>query len=246
MDKSLFVAMGSQRNALKELEILGNNLANANTTGFRADYEVVKQNHVAKNEKMDTRVYPSVARSYTDFTPGPVFNTGRDLDVALVGKAMLSVQSKSGKEGYTRAGSLQLSPDGVLTTAKGELVMGTKGLITIPKSERVEIGQDGTVSIKPEGTTDMVPIAKLKLVAPELSKLQKGEDGLFYSMNGQAVEDDPNLRLTTGALEGSNVDTVSTLIKLIDISRQYEIHSNFIKNASDQASEANSLLNVKA
>ncbi len=246
MDKSLFVSMSGQRNSLKELEILSNNLANSNTPGFRADYEVIKQNHIVSGDTMETRVYPSLGRSYTDFKPGPMLQTGRDLDVALQGKGMIAVQSHSGKEGYTRAGNFEISGDGLLTTAKGEMVMGNKGAITIPKTERVNISRDGTVSIMPVGTNDMVPIAKIKLVNPPLHELQKGTDGLFYLNGGQSVESDPDIRLTSGSLEGSNVDTVDTLVKLIDVSRQYEIHSNFIKNLAEQAANANRLLDQKA
>lgn len=246
MDKSLFVAMGSQRNSLKALEILSNNLANANTPGFRADYEVVKQNHLSEQDKMETRVYPSIGSSYTDFKPGPMLQTGRDLDVAIHGSGMIAVQSRSGKEGYTRAGNLEVSPDGVLMTAKGEYVLGANGIITLPKNERVKIGQDGIVSIKPLGEIDMVPLTKMKLVNPSINQLQKGEDGLFYLKAEGSVEADPDVKLTAGSLEGSNVNTVETLIKLIDISREYEIHSNFIKNLSDQSIAANKLLDAKA
>lgn len=246
MDKSLFVSMSSQRNSLKELEILSNNLANSNTPGFRADYEVIKQNHVVSGDKMETRVYPSIGRSYTDFKPGPILQTGRELDVALQGNGMIAVQSHTGKEGYTRAGNLEISGDGLLTTAKGEMVMGLKGAITIPKTERVNISQDGTVAIMPQGTNDMVPIAKIKLVNPPVHQLQKGVDGLFYLNGGQSADIDPDVKLTSGSIEGSNVDTVDTLIKLIDISRKYEIHSNFIKNLAEQATQANRLLDQKA
>lgn len=246
MDKSLFVAMGSQRNSLKQLEILSNNLANANTPGFRADFEVVKQNHLSDNDSMETRVYTSVGSTYTDFKPGPILQTGRELDLAIHGHGMFAVQSHSGKEGYTRAGNLDISPDGVLMTAKGEYILGDKGIITIPKSERVEIGTDGTVSIKPLGEPNMVALTKLKLVNPDQSKLSKGEDGLFYINGEGSAEVDPDVRVASGALEGSNVDTVDTMIRLIDISREYEIHSSFIKNLSDQSAAANKLLDVKA
>lgn len=247
MDKSLFVSMSGQRNSLTELEMLSNDLANSGTIGFKADYEVVKQNHVVKSDdKMETRVYPSVGSSYTDFKQGTILQTGRDLDAAIPGKGMFTVQSRTGKEGYSRAGNFEITADGFLTTSKGEMVLGSNGAINIPKAERLNIAKDGTITIMPLGGTEMVPIAKLKLVNPDVGKLQKGEDGLFYMRDGNLAVEDKSVTVASGALEGSNVNTVETLIKLIDLSRRYEIHSNFVKNLADQASQSNKLLDVKA
>ncbi len=245
MDKALFIGMGGQTTALRELEILTNNLANVNTPGFRADYEVMKQNHIQK-EKMETRVYSSVGGSYTDYKTGPILRTGRDLDVAVSGNGMFAVQSKNGKEGYTRAGNFEVSSEGFLTTASGDMVLGKAGAIQIPQSEMIHIGDDGTVSAKPLGTNDMITIGKLKLVNIIPSKIEKGRDGLFYGKNDMTFPDDPTLKVASGSLEGSNVNPVETLIKLIDISRHYEIHSNFIKNLSEEATAANKLLDVRS
>lgn len=245
MDKALFVGMGGQNNALRELEMLSNNLANVNTPGFRGDYEVVKQHHI-KNEGMESRVYASVGESYTDFKQGPVLKTGRELDLAVSGHGMFAVQSKSGREGYTRAGNFEISGDGFLVNAQGNLVMGDSGMIRIPPAEKVQIGEDGTVSVKPIGEQEMVTIGKIKLIMPDIKNIEKGDDGLFFAKNGATYPDDKNIKIQTGALEGSNVDPVETLIKLIDISRSYDIHSNFIKGLSEQATEANKLLDTKA
>jgi len=245
MDKALFVGMGGQNNAIRELEMLSNNLANVNTPGFRADFETVKQHHIQESG-MESRVYSSLGGTYTDFKQGPILQTGRDLDTAVSGRGMFTVQSKTGKEGYTRAGNFEISSDGFLTTASGDMVLGTSGAIQIPNAERLEIGADGTISIKPVGETDLVTIGRLKLVNPDYNNLEKGVDGLFYDRNGGVLEPDNNLKVVTGSLEGSNVNPVDTLIKLIDLSRNYEIHSNFIKNLSEQSAESNKLLDMKA
>jgi len=247
MDKALFVGMGGQKNSLDQMAILSNNLANINTPGFRADYEVMKSHHInGQSDGMETRVLASVGKSYTDFAKGPVFRTERDLDLAIVDKGMFAIQSKTGKEGYTRAGNFNLTPDGFLTTASGEMVMGKTGVIKLPPAERVKIGQDGTVSVKPMGEIDYVTIGQLKLVNPDLQQLEKGHDGLFYMPEGSRVESDQIVTVDAGALEGSNVNAVETLVHLIDISRQYETHTNLIKSLSEQASHSNKLLNTKA
>jgi flagellar basal-body rod protein FlgF len=244
MDKAMYIGMGGQTNALKELEILTNNLANVNTPGFRGDYEVMKQNHIQKGG-MESRVYSSLGNSYTDFKQGPILRTGRDLDIAVSGKGMIAIQSNTGKECYTRAGNLDISADGILTTSTGEMVLGRSGVIRVANAEKVNIADDGTVSIKIRGTNEITTVGKIKLALIEGSKVEKGKDGNFYGKNGQTFPDDANLKVTTGTLEGSNVNPVETLIKLIDISRNYEIHSNFIKNLSEQAISSNKLLDVK-
>jgi flagellar basal-body rod protein FlgF len=244
MDKALFIGMGGQTNSLKELELLTNNLANVNTPGFRADYETMKQTHLKKSG-METRVYASLGHSYTDFKQGSVLRTGRDLDVAVSGKGFFTVQSQSGREGYTRAGNFEVSSDGFLTTVTGEMLLGNSGAIQVNNAEKIRIGDDGTVAIKPIGGDDVAIVGKLKMVNPDIRQLEKGKDGFFYAKNSVKYDDDPTVKVTSGALEGSNVNPVETLIKLIDISRNYEIHANFIKNLSEQAVAANKLLDVK-
>lgn len=244
MDKALYIGMGGQTSSLKELEIMTNNLANVNTPGFRADYEIMNQYHM-KNPGMETRVYSSVGGTYTDMRQGPIYKTGRDLDVALANQGMFAVQSASGKEGYTRAGSFDMSADGFLVTSSGQMVLGTSGAIQVANAEKITIGSDGTVAIKPIGSADTINIGKLKLVNINDVKLSKGKDGLFYAEEGQTLQDDPKIKVHSGSLEGSNVNPVETLIKLIDISRHYEIHSNMIKNMAEGASAANKLLDVK-
>jgi len=245
MDKALFVGMGGQRNAMKELEILSNNLANVNTPGFRADYETTKSFY-QKQEGLETRVYPQLGKTYSDFKQGPVLSTGRDLDVAIFGKGMFAVQSNTGQEGYTRAGNFEVSADGFLTTARGEVVIGDGGVIKIPESERIEIGKDGTISVRPLGEKDMIAVAKLKVIMPEYSNMEKQQDGLFYPKDGKKYQSDLNAKVASGSLEGSNVNPIDTLVKLIDLSRRYEIHSNVIKNLSEDAVGANKLLDMKS
>lgn len=241
MDKAIFLGMNAQESAMHQLEILSNNLANVNTPGFRADYEVLKQNPVGHGT-MGTRVYSSVGQTYTDFKQGPILRTGRELDVAISGEGFLTAQSLSGKEGYTRAGNLTLSREGFLTTQSGEMILGTNGVINIRPSEKIEIASDGTISARYVGADNMVPVARLKLVNPKLSDLHKGKDGLFYTNGDSNVVVSNTVKLTAGAIEESNVNPIDTLTKLIDVSRQYELHANFIKNLTEVADAANRLL----
>lgn len=241
MDKALFLGMNAQSSSMHQLEILTNNLANINTPGFRADYEVVKQNPISNNSN-ETRVYSSIGQSYTDFKQGPILRTGKELDLAISGDGFFAVQSKDGREGYTRSGNFMLSTDGYLVTQTGQLVLGRAGAIRLKNAEKIEISNDGTVSARFEGSNEMVRIGNLKLVTPPQNQLMKGKDGLFYVNGGAPAKPSKDVKLITGAIEGSNVNPIDTLTKLIDVSRSYEIHSNFIRNLSDIAAASNKLL----
>ncbi|MDR3476558.1 MAG: flagellar basal body rod protein FlgF [Gammaproteobacteria bacterium] len=239
-DKAVYIGMTGAKASMHQLEILTNNLANINTTGFRGDYETFKQSPATTNAK-ESRVFSSIGGTFTDFEHGPVLNTGRDLDVAVSGDGFIAVQSKTGKEGYTRAGSLQLN-NGDLLNGAGDFVMGNGGIIHIPPAEKLDIAADGTVSARLKGTTEMVVIDRIKLVTPATSNLEKGVDGLFYTKDGNRVPTDEKIRLIHGALEGSNVNAVDTLTKLIDLSRNFEVHTNVMKTMQEDSDRANQIL----
>src|SRR5688572_2854030 len=119
MDKALFIGTSGEKDSMHQLELITNNLANASTVGFRADFETMKQ-YQAGQHGQQTRVYSTRDRTYSDFKEGPVTDTGRDLDVAVSGAGFISVQNKDGREGYTRAGNFQIK-DGMLKTQAGHL-----------------------------------------------------------------------------------------------------------------------------
>lgn len=243
MDKALFIGMSGADSQMHQLEVLTNNLANVNTPAFRSDSTVSTPFNVNINGQQ-TRIYSKLDKSYTDFSHGALYSTGRDLDVAITGDGFIAVQNKNGEEGYTRAGNLQISANGVLTTASGLPVKGNGGIIAIPQAERVQIAQDGTVLAKLQGTTNLVPVDRIKLTNPQIAGLEKGEDGLFYLPNNTAAQPDLNVRVASQQLEGSNVNAIDTLTKLIDISRQYEFHANMMKSIADNSGVVNQLLEV--
>lgn len=239
----MFIGSHSAKGSMSELEMITNNLANVNTTGFYADHISFKQVDV-KDKLMPTRTYSQAEKSYTDFTPGPILNTGRDLDISVNNKGFIAVQSASGTEAYTRAGDLQIQ-NGMLTTRGGAFVMGQSGPINISSdAQRIFIAADGTISAKIIGQTNPIALDKIKLVSPPIDQLQKGNDGLFYVGNGTTVSPDSNLRVQVGTLEGSNVNPVEALTSLIELSRQFEMRANLLSEMSQQASKGNQLLEV--
>ena len=154
-----------------------------------------------------------------DASPGAITSTGRNLDVAARGNAWLTVQALDGTEAYTRGGSLEVSSDGTLTTRGGLPVLGDGGPLQVPPDTAVSIGADGTVSAKGiDGRT--TAIGKLKLVTPE-SPLQRGDDGLFRGVDGNLPADE-TARVQDGALEGSNVSAVESMVSMIAAARQFE------------------------
>lgn len=242
MDKALFIGTHGAKNTMHEMEVVTNNLANVNTTGFRADFEVMKQYQMKDGEA--SRSYAVRDHTYSDFKAGPLIHTERDLDVAVSGRGFIAVQSKSGKEAYTRAGDLQVR-NGFLTTQSGELIMGQGGLINVGIAERFSIGQDGSISAKIKGAPNFVNINRIKLVSPNLTEIQKGTDGLFYPTgNAGTAKADDKLRVTTGMLEGSNVNPVETLTTLIELSREFEMHTNLMRTMKEDSSKANQILEL--
>lgn len=245
VDTALFVGMTGAKQSMHSLRVISNNLANANTLGFRADYETIKTVPTNQN-KMQTRIYSRPDKTYSDFKQGPIIKTGGDLDIAINGQGFIAVQTKEGKEAYTRAGNLQITKDGLLVTGKGDVVLGSNGVMTIPPSNRISIGERGTISVQPRGQSpnELTTLGNIKLVDIPHNQLQKGVDGLFYLSEGASATASDAVRITSGALEGSNVDPVRALSELIDISRQFEMHTKLMKSIEDNSGKSNQLLNI--
>ncbi|HEC17337.1 MAG TPA: flagellar basal body rod protein FlgF [Sedimenticola sp.] len=243
MDRMLYVAMSGASETLLAQSANNGNLANANTTGFLADLQQFRSMPVF-GDGFPTRVYAMSERPGIDFTPGPVQPTGRDLDVAVRGQSWIAVQAKDGGEALTRAGDLQIDANGLLTTGTGLPVLGNGGPVAIPPAEKIEIGADGTISIRPLGQTpqELAIIDRIKLVTPSLAELEKGLDGLVRLKDGRPAEPDAEARLTTGALEASNVNTVKALVDMIELARRFEMQVKMMKTAQEMDTASDSLL----
>ncbi len=224
MDRMIFLAMNAARQMLNGQAQASNNLANANTTGFKADFEAYRAMPLFGDGE-PTRVFSMAERPGVNFKPGSIEQTGNELDVAISGEGFFAVQTPDGKEAYTRAGDLQIGPAGQLMTANGDAVLGNGGPIALPPSSSIVIGHDGTISVRPIGqeANTLAQVDRLKLVKPALSEVQKGTDGLFRQKNGQPAEIDASVQVVSGALEGSNVNPVAEMMNMIENSRQYEL-----------------------
>ncbi|WPC06580.1 flagellar basal body rod protein FlgF [Pseudomonas benzenivorans] len=237
MDKMLYVAMtGAHNNSLAQ-SAHANNLANISTSGFRRDFEQARSMPVF-GDGLPARVYAMSERPGTDFTPGSLQETGRDLDVAIGGEGWLAVQAADGSEAYVRTASLNVDALGMLRTGSGLPVMGNAGPIAVPPEQKIEIGQDGTISIRALGEAPNVlaEVDRLKLVNPDLKQMEKGSDGLMRIKDGQPVLADAAVRVTSGFLESSNVNAVEEMTAILSLSRQFELQVKMMRTAEDNAS----------
>ncbi len=245
MDEMIYLAMTGAKQTEYAQTINSNNLANASTTGFRADLHAFSSVPI-DGPGVETRVNAVVDSYGTDFSPGPLANTGRDLDIAVKGDGFIAVQAPDGTEAYTRAGDLRMEPGGLLTTGAGHLVLGNGGPVAIPPNGSLHIGDDGTISIQPigQGLETYSPVDRIKLVNPDVSQLQKGPDGLLRLPDGELADADASVEIKSGALEQSNVNVAKTLVNMIELARQYEMQVNVMKSAEENADAAASLMRL--
>jgi len=234
MDHGLYVAMTGAKQIMQAQAINNHNIANLSTIGFRAD-AVSFTSEPIYGPGYATRVNAVAGDAGTDFSSGVMQSTGRDLDIAVNGKGFIAVRGTDGKEAYTRAGDLRVTPTGAVTTAGGLAVLTESGPLVIPPSTQVTIGGDGTVSVVPQGSAPfaVTQVDRIKLVNPATADLQKGEDGLLRLKLGTKAKADDAVTITSGMLESSNVNAAQSLISMIELQRMYELQVKGI-NSTDQ------------
>ncbi|MHC2145040.1 flagellar basal body rod protein FlgF [Pseudomonas sp. PSXD-163] len=234
MDKMLYVAMtGASQNALAQ-KAHANNLANISTTGFQRDLEQARSMPVF-GDSFPARAYAMTERPATDFSPGSMLETGRDLDVAIGGDGFIAVQAPDGSEAYVRTASMNIDALGVLRAANGMPIMGNGGPIAVPPEQKVEVGEDGTITIRAmgEGPRVMAEVDRIKMVNPDLKTMTKGLDGLIHTTTGQPAPADANVKLVSGFLENSNVNAVEEMTSVLALSRQFELHIKMMTTAKE-------------
>jgi flagellar basal-body rod protein FlgF len=240
MDRMIYLSMSGAKATMQRQETLAHNLANVSTSGFRAELQAFRAVPV-QGSGAASRVYALESTPGYDATPGTVSGTGRHLDVAMRGNAWLAVQAGDGTEAYTRGGALDVSADGTLTTRGGITVLGDGGPIQVPQNSEISIGTDGTVSARTNNGKP-TPVGRLKLVTPE-TPLDRGEDGLFRAASGD-LPADATARVQDGALEGSNVSPVETMVAMISAARQFEAQIKMMQTAESNEKAAAQLLSL--
>ena len=246
MDKFLYVAMSGAKQGMNALAVRANNLANANTDGFKSDMTQARAMQ-AFGEGLPTRVFSMIESPGTNFSSGPIKSTGRDLDIAIKGDGWIAVQAADGSEAYTRAGGLKFDNTGLLINSRNTPIMGDAGPIVLPLPiDKVQISPDGIISVRPQGATAEVieEVARIKFVNPGNDQMMRGEDGLFRLMSGLPAPKDPMVQVESGAIEGSNVNPVHEMVAMIDIQRQYEMQVKMMKTAEEMDQASSSLMRI--
>ncbi len=248
MDKLVYTAATGLRAHMAAQSAIANNMANASTTGFRADRVVFDRIMMTGGgSTLEARMPTSEEVTDADRKAGAIQSTGRDLDVAVTGGSdWLTVQAADGSEAYTRRGDLEVAPSGVLQTGDGYIVQGQSGPITVPPHDSLTIAADGTISIVPQGGDPRNPQAldRLKLVSDKGTATLKGLDNLLRVRGGGTLPANLDAKVQAGALEGSNVNMTQALVDMIENQRSYEVQANLMKSAKDMDETSTSVMRL--
>jgi flagellar basal-body rod protein FlgF len=239
MDRMIYTALSGMDAAMNRQRAIASNLANGSTPGFRAELFSTSNFHMP-GQSLDVRGIAQGAVRGADLSAASTNQTGRPLDVALHGDAMLSLQAADGSEVYSRRGDLAVDVSGRLINGDGLAVVGENGPISVPPGWDISVGSDGSVFAADPATPDIPAeaVGRIKLANPAGSALVKGLDNQLRVPGGGILPTDPSATLVSGALEQSNVDTAGTLVDMIDAQRSFERRTRLISTAEqlDQAS----------
>ncbi len=226
MHELLISITNSAKQTMQAQAINAHNLANAATEGFKSEIAY----YAALDPKGDISSIP-------DLSPGTVRATGRDLDVSINGAGWIAVMAEDGTEAYSRRGDLHVDAFGQLTNGSGQAIMGNNGPIALPPFGSLEIGSDGTISVLPLGQTPntIAVVDRIKLVSLEENQVLRGTDGLIRMPDGFPVEADSSIEVLSGMLEGSNVNVVGEMVKMIDLARRFESEIKLMASAKENS-----------
>ena len=240
MENALLIGLSRQTVLERQMDVLSNNIANVNTVGYKADESLFEEYlssgaHEDNFKGADRRVsYVQDRGTFHNFTQGAAQSTNNPLDVAIDGAGFLTVQTQGG-ERYTRDGNLQINNVGQLVTNSGDTVIGTAGPIVFqPTDHDINISPDGTITVV-EGTarTDSIR-GKLRLVSfADAQKLLKQGNNLFSTPNDNAAQPDTKSTVRQGFIEKSNVNVVSEMANMIQVTRTYTQIANILQQQSD-------------
>jgi len=236
MSQLLLSAVDNAKQIMQAQAVNANNLANISTEGFKSELAVV----TASENGGDTY-------SSSDLSAGVVRSTGRNLDIAVHGDGWIAVMGEDGTEGYSRRGDLHVDLMGQMTDGAGRQIIGNSGPIALPPFSSIEIAGDGTISIMPEGSTadTMAVVDRIKLVEPEKADLMRSTDGLMRLPDGQIADPSATIRISSGNLEGSNVNAVSELVKMIDLARRFEGQVKLMQTAQENQQALAEIMSMK-
>jgi len=245
MDRLTQVALNSMRLMTENQKITTSNLANSSSIGFQRDMsDNLGSVYLKSQNSVEDRVFGTRGENGIDTTRGQMIPTDNSLDVAVEGQGYLVTQTPKGDQTLTRRGDMKVGVDGFLRNGDGNLMIGGGGPINIPPYKKIEVGSDGTISILPLGDegTILTPVGRLQLVSTPAQNLSRGLDSFIRPKDGQIPQPDPNIKLNSKVLESSNVNTVDTLVSLVEHSRSYDIKVKLISTAKEIDTETSKLM----
>ena len=243
MDRLIYTAMSGMTDSMTQERVIASNMANAQTTGFRAE-TIFSTPVTIKGTGLEARAMTDGEVSGANMTAGTFTQTGRALDVAVEGTDMIAVQGVDGSEAYTRRGDLSVSATGVLQNGDGRPVLGNGGPITVPLGATITVAADGTVMANQPEQPNLPPtsVDKIKLADPSGSQVEKSLDGLFRVVGGGVLPTDDAAKVSTGTLEQSNVDPSQVLVQMLQAQRLFDIRTKLISTANEVDQSGTSLL----
>lgn len=247
MDRMLYISMSGAKEAMLSQANNANNLANANTDGFKKDFNVFRAQHV-QGLGWESRAYSLDERPATDFTAGAIKVTGRGLDIVTKQDGFIGIQSPEGDEAFVRTASMQVLENGDLVDVKGNPILNESGTpINVPPTKTIAIGDDGTISIVPaeSPSNQLVVLDRIRLVKPDPKDLEKGLDGYARLKEGAPPVLQEQVVVVSGALEASNVNTAEALVNMIELSRKYELQVKMMNTSKSHAQKSDSLLSLR-
>lgn len=247
MDRMLYVSMSGAKEAMMSQANNANNLANATTDGFKQDFNQFRAQHM-EGPGWHTRTYSMDERPATDFSAGPIKVTGRPMDVATKENGYMAILTPAGDEAYIRSSSMQITAEGALVDVHGNPMLNEGGApIVLPPVDAMEVGTDGTISVILAGApaNELVVIDQLRLVEPDHRQLEKGLDGFIRQKPGNEDLEQAPIRVVSGALEGSNVNTAQALVTMIELTRKYEMQVKMMKTSKDHGAASDKILSIR-
>jgi len=240
MERLIYTAVSGAELNQTALRISANNLANVNTPGFKADMEYA-QAMMVNGSGYHTRYQSQMQPVITDFSQGAVQQTDRNLDLLISRNGFLAVSDASGQEAYTRASSLHVNEQGQLM-AGSHPVRNAQGEIELPEFGDISVASDGTLNLLPVGGGAVFQDQRILLVNAENAQMVKGLDGLFRQDNGEQLQQDDEVSVQSGRLEGSNVNAVEEMVNTMMIARQFEMNIRMMRSADQLANTGNKLI----
>lgn len=236
MSQLLLSAVDNAKQIMQAQAVNANNLANVSTDGFRSELAYIIANSGSGE-----------ALSAVDMSEGVIRTTGRNLDIAISGEGWIAVQGADGTEGYSRRGDMQVDSFGQLTDGVGRPILGNNGPIALPPFSSVEIAADGTISVQPLGSpaNTMAVVDRIKLTEPNQAALVRGEDGLMRLPDNGIADASATVRVTAGSLEGSNVNAVAEMVKMIDLARRFEGQVKLMQSAQENQQALSKIMSMR-